>query len=377
MKALALNRIALFLSFVGLYIAGVLSVAKFLSASVPCGASHGCETVANHWTAHALGIPTAYLGFLAYAAFAALSYVRLINPKLGRKTLVIGYALSAIGTGGSLVLTYVSIAVIGATCMWCLASAFTMILLLVVHAAEMQADRPVEPEPTILNGIMLAALCLALVIALGIQGSIMRNVAMAPPLNMDFKNPPELYVPAGAHVYGNPDAPVTLVEFGDLLCPACQGEYGKIKDFIGTHPGVIRYVYREFPMIYLHGHEQSAPASIAAEIAGEQSEAKFWDFVNEMYSVQRSDLPDTNPILDVAASLGMDRKKTLERIRDPEDKAFKRMMKDLNDGMKIGVTGTPTFFILAKDVKGIRAANMYTLIDDLNRPEYKKFYKGG
>ncbi|MFI5386811.1 MAG: vitamin K epoxide reductase family protein, partial [Fimbriimonadales bacterium] len=105
MKALALNRVALTVSCVGLFISGILSIGQYYRYSVPCGSSNGCDLVAMDPSSHALGIPNAYLGFLVYAFLAGLAYWRMISPT-ARKALVIGYALAILSTIGSLALTY-------------------------------------------------------------------------------------------------------------------------------------------------------------------------------------------------------------------------------------------------------------------------------
>ncbi|HWA81858.1 MAG TPA: vitamin K epoxide reductase family protein, partial [Fimbriimonadaceae bacterium] len=260
MKAVALNRLSLLLSFAGIFVAGVLSIGKHYSVSLPCGSSHGCDIVARHWTSQALGIPTAYIGVMAYVVFAALSAWRLFIPSKAKPALIAGYILSALGALTSLVLTYYSIAVIKATCLWCLTSAGLMISLLIVHSLIMQAPAAKEPsQPSILNAVLAIGLVPVTLIALTVEG--MMIVSEAQP-NVSTSLPIEMYIPADAHVFGNPNAPVTIVEFGDLLCPACQMEYSKVKDFVGLHSGKVNYVFREFPMLRLEGHEQSTPAAI-------------------------------------------------------------------------------------------------------------------
>ena len=125
-------------------------------------------------------------------------------------------------------------------------------------------------------------------------------------------------------------------------------------------------------MYRLKGHEQSAPAAIISEIAAEKG--RFWQFADAMYSKQQEGVKDTEPILEIAKSVGVDAPNLIDRVRNPKDPAFKRMMKDVDDGSKLGVAGTPTFFICAKGSDRVLASSMSTLIDDLDRPEFKKFY---
>ncbi len=379
MKALALNRAALVLALAGVFVSGVLSIGAFFVLQIPCGSSHGCDIVARHSSSHALGIPNAYLGLLAYLVLAGLAYWRLISPP-GKRLLVIGYAIAALGSLASLVLTFVSITVIGATCLWCLSSAALMILSLIVHALLMQVASPSDidaPKPAMTNGVFLAISGLATLVALGIVGGRIVAEGTRAGYTGDFtaERPESMYLPADAHTMGDPNAPIVLIEFGDLLCPTCQGDYGKVKQFLGLHPGKIKYVFREFPMFGLKGHEQAAPAAIAAEIAGEKG--RFWQFLDGMYSQLRENVKDTQPILDCAASVGLDPKTTLERMQDEKDPAFQRMMKDIKDASSLGVEGTPTFFIIAKGVPGVRTCTPASVFDDLVLPDYAKLYGSG
>jgi protein-disulfide isomerase len=306
---------------------------------------------------------------------AFLAYKRLVNPRGTRNLLVAGYLLTALGSFVSLALTYYSVAVIRATCYWCLSSAAIMIVLLVLHALLMQAEPAVEGEPSSVNTILLAACAIVTLFALGVEGTLIVAKGSYVDPRIDQTLPVDVYLPANAHTYGDPTAPVTIVEFADLICPACQREYPKVKEFIGLHPGKVKYVFRHFPMFRLTGHQQALPAAVASEIIGEAG--RFWQFVDAMYAESRYEMKDTQPILDILKSMGLDPEKTLARIRNPEDPAFKKMTKDINDASRIGVSGTPTFFIIAPGARGVRLSTMETLFDDLERPEYKKFYKSG
>jgi protein-disulfide isomerase len=387
-KALVLNRVALVLSFAGIYISGVLSIGAHFAMSIPCGESHGCDIVARHPSSHALGIPNAYIGLIAYVILAIFSYLRLVAPIQAYKTLPIGYALTAIGTLGSLALTYEAIAVIHATCIWCLSSTATMILLLIVHSLLMQVGSPTEVKPPLesdepaaapreqsntVNVVMLAVLLLASVFALGVEWAKIvdeKNGHLEQGANRD----PKVIMPTDVHIYGDPAAPMTIVEFGDLLCPLCKDEFPKIQQFVADHKGQVKYVFRHYPVMNAPGHEQSASAAIASEILAEKGD--FWPFVTLMYTKDHAEFKDINPLLDIVQGFGVDSDKVLARIKDGKDKAFQRVVKDMTDAGKLGVHGTPTYFILAPGVLP-RAMSGETIFEDLARDEYKKFLTVG
>src|SRR5688572_20492770 len=98
-SATLLNRIAMILSFGGVFVAGTLTLAKAMNKGVPCGVDDGCDKVANHSSAIWFGQPVAYYGLAAYLLFAFLSGMRSANG-IGnsRGTILFGTIMAAGGT---------------------------------------------------------------------------------------------------------------------------------------------------------------------------------------------------------------------------------------------------------------------------------------
>jgi protein-disulfide isomerase/uncharacterized membrane protein len=375
-KALLLNRIALILAFAGIFISGVLSLAEHFGALIPCGASHGCQIVAKHPSSHMLGVPNAHVGLVAYAILAVLAGLRLFGVGKPRVTIGIGYLLAAMGTIASLLLTYIAVTEIHATCVWCLGSTATMILLLIVHALLMQSDDEAAPSAARANAAIFGIALLLTGIGLGVEA---KSFASDPNLRSGRDLKPgettvEEMIPADAHIYGNPTAPVAIVEFADLLCPSCQFEFPKIQKFVGDSHGKAKYVYRHYPMSMLPGHDFSLAAAAISEVAADKG--LFWQFVGAMYQKSHEDFKDIKALEDVAAQVGVDPEQAINRIRNDKDPAFKRTYRDIALGSKLGVIGTPCFFLIAPGLP-IRTTTAQKLFDDLDRPEYKKFVNGG
>ena len=95
MRAIWLNRVISLLTFGGIFVAGVLSVSKYLKVIPPCGGSDGCFTVANHPSSMWFGIPVAYIGLLTYLGLAALAIGRSHVGILKDRRLVMGGVLLA------------------------------------------------------------------------------------------------------------------------------------------------------------------------------------------------------------------------------------------------------------------------------------------
>ena len=164
---------------------------------------------------------------------------------------------------------------------------------------------------------------------------------------------------ASAHVRGNPDAAVTLEEFGDFQCPPC-GQFASFADgLLQEYDSRLRIVFRNFP---LPAHEHARDAALAAEAAGFQG--KFWEMHDTLYREQSawSKAPNARELFESYAStlgLNMDQfKKDMD-----SDKARERVDSDHARGESLGINITPTLFInnrpldpQEKNPEGVRAA---------------------
>jgi protein-disulfide isomerase len=164
---------------------------------------------------------------------------------------------------------------------------------------------------------------------------------------------------ASAHVRGNPEAPVTLEEFGDFQCPPCGQFAGFAEELLKEYDSRLRVVFRNFP---LPAHEHAREAALAAEAAGFQG--KFWEMHDTLYREQStwSKAPNTRELFEsYAGTLGLDMdqfKKDMD-----SDKARERVDSDHALGDSLGIKVTPTLFINKRPVEpeqknpeGVRAA---------------------
>ena len=89
-----------------------------------------------------------------------------------------------------------------------------------------------------------------------------------------------------SHATGNPNAALTVVEFGDFECPACGREEPVAREIRAKYANQIRFVFRQFPLVHVHPFaERAAQASNALQ------QGKFWEAVDKIYS-QQADLSD-------------------------------------------------------------------------------------
>lgn len=138
---------------------------------------------------------------------------------------------------------------------------------------------------------------------------------------------------------GRPDAKVVLVEFSDFQCPFC-GRYSRetypqiVKEYVES--GAVKYVFRHFPIEQLH--PQAKGAAQAAECAAAQG--KFWPVHARLFGNQNALALSSLP--QVVAGLGLNDASFRPCLNAP---LLTAVTADLDAGAKLGITGTPTFFI--------------------------------
>ncbi len=148
-------------------------------------------------------------------------------------------------------------------------------------------------------------------------------------------------------VKGDPDAPVTIIEFSDFQCPFCARFFQQTlplieKNYIET--GKVKLVYRDLPLASIHPN--AIPSHIAAECADDQG--KFWEYHDILFENQsqwnRLGLDDLrNIFLQYADDLELDAV-SYDSCLDSSD-IVNEINDDLVDARALGATGTPTFFI--------------------------------
>jgi protein-disulfide isomerase len=164
--------------------------------------------------------------------------------------------------------------------------------------------------------------------------------------------------PESAHIRGNPDAPVTLEEYGDFQCPPC----GMFAAFLGQlekeYESRLRVVFRNFPLAM---HQHAREAALAAEAAGLQGH--FWEMHDVLYREQEtwSKAPNVRELFEsYAGTIGLD----LDKFKNDMDSepARARVDADRQRGESLGIQTTPTLFInnqpletKDKNPEGIRA----------------------
>jgi Na+/H+ antiporter NhaA len=148
------------------------------------------------------------------------------------------------------------------------------------------------------------------------------------------------------HIRGNPEAPLTLVEYGDYECPFCSRATGGIDEVVGHFGDELRYVWRHLPLERVH--PRAFDAARAAEAAGLQG--KYFE-MGKMLFANQDDLEWSN-IYRYANAIGLDIERFDEDVRVHPSKALHRVQDDAQDAELMDLNSTPTFFVNGKRHKG-------------------------
>lgn len=155
-------------------------------------------------------------------------------------------------------------------------------------------------------------------------------------------------------VLGNPDAPVTVIEFSDYECPFCKRSFDdmlvKLKaEYVAT--GKVKMVLRDFPLSF---HEPKATEeAVAANCAREQGgDSVYVAYHNKIFAYALSNGAGTSKSLsDIAVEIGIDRTKFESCIANNDYEA--EVQKDISDGNAAFVGGTPTYYVGKSSPDGI------------------------
>ena len=300
----------------------------------------GCDTVRASRYAEILGLPMPVLGAAMYSALALLLFAeQLIATEFARK---VRYAFTAIAAAGflfSVYLTGLEAFVIHAWCAWCVGSAVAITLIFGTATMELirPARRPDDAAAMATLRHLFTITIVAMVIGIPAFIFLSRHGELPPVVQASDAAIKKYLIRPDSHVAGNPNAPVTVVEFGDFECPACGREDPVVREVMQKYGDRVRFIFRQYPLEQIHMNAmQAAEASECAAAQG-----KFWPAKDKLYDGQ-SDL--TEPALYLYADqLGLDKARFSQCLSSHATQA--RIREDMADAHALGVDRTPTFFV--------------------------------
>ena len=159
--------------------------------------------------------------------------------------------------------------------------------------------------------------------------------------------------------HGPVDAPVTIVEFGDLECPACKAAQPNLTKLMEEEPKM-KLIFQNFPLESLH--KWSLLGAKYVDCVSQQGNDIVFKFISTVYTHQGEITADTADakLKDFAKEAGANADTAAACVAKPETEA--RVRKSIALGEKMNVNSTPTFFINGRKVVGLGNSTPYEVV---------------
>jgi protein-disulfide isomerase len=349
-----------------------------------------CDAVALSGYAAHFGIPNFLYGIGFYLLIIVISIFNLFSTKLNLKNFFVYlFWLSLVSVLVSIYLFFVSHFIIESFCILCMIIyGINILLLLVTFMAENWSIKKLFK--TLVDDIVLyfssSLRTIVFIILSGITITLLLYFN-ANPLLGEARPPDKIQIEidhskATPHrlVAGTSDVPlITAIIFTDYECHFCGKAAEEFKKVMSNNPD-IRLIFKDYPLdqscnqrLPRPFHHNSCKASLHARCAAEQG--KFWEYHDLLFENQGQYNDET--LIKYAQDLELDVDKFLKCTTSK--KYLDSIITDIDEGVALGVSGTPTFFIESKKLEGYRTAEDYQAFideikDDIKRQqeEYEK-----
>ncbi len=155
-------------------------------------------------------------------------------------------------------------------------------------------------------------------------------------------------------VKGTANALVTIVAFTDFECPSCARQHPVLDQIVNEFGDRVRLVVRDFP---LSQHANARKAAEAAEAAREQG--KYWEYATILFRNQSA--LGVDKLRQYATEVGLDRARFDASL--DSGKFSEKVQRDVIDGRRLGVSGTPTLYINGKRISDNSYASLKSAIE--------------
>lgn len=323
-----------------------------------------CDRVSESRYAAVAGVPISALAIAVYGALAVLLALPLLRPRrrLAAVSLDLAAGLAGLTALAALALAAVAALEIRALCLYCALLQAASIALFAVLAARWRrsrAGRGAGGRPARGWGPAAGAALLALaagavpaaIAALGFEANALAvadraaAASSAAPASRYLSRSAVSFDTGDSPAVGPPDAPVQVVVFGDYNCSHCRDFDPEALRLAEEFAGDVRVVFKFFPLDatcnrYMERQSSSCLAAAAAYAAHRQD--RFLDYHLLLYEHFQNHAPQR--LLDNAEEAGItDREAFTAAIQS--DAALRHLERDIDEGVRGGVQGTPTIFV--------------------------------
>jgi protein-disulfide isomerase len=160
----------------------------------------------------------------------------------------------------------------------------------------------------------------------------------------------------GAPIRGTADAPVTLVEFSDFHCPFCKRVQPTLTQVLEKYPGKVRLLFRHLPLDALH--PQARNAAEASWCA--QDQGKFWEYHDLLFA--NAPKAGEDDLKHYAGQIDLDMRKFESCLSQKAN--HDSIQRDIDEVTKLGMSGTPAFFINGRPISGAQPFEKFVQVID-------------
>ncbi len=322
--------------------------------------SINCDTVSQSPYSIFLGLPVPVWGILGYAFVLILLPFAWSKPNEEKRLWVLLFLVFLAFSIYSIILALISTFLIHSYCIMCILNYGVNFLLLFYAYLILRRFETQGVFTTLKNDIFYLWQRRKHSLSLMIPFPMATLVLLVYfPVYWSF-DPPELsaYIPHGITEDGHPwigaeNPEIEIVEFTDYQCFQCNKMHFFLRQTMVNHPGKIKLIHRHFPMDHEVNplvkkplHPGSAKMAMLTIYAASQN--KFWQMNDLLFSIAR--VTPNIRIRDLADQTGLNYETLLRAIYNR--KIQYRLKKDIADGLKLGITGTPSFLIDGKVYSG-------------------------
>jgi len=352
--------VVLVLALLGLAVSAYLSVSHYrihtdMAYSSFCAVSRAvnCDTVSQSPYAIFLGVPVPVWGVWGYAFFTAM--LLQTRPAVRRRRRM--WALLTLTAAGfsaySMVLAVISTFFIRSYCVLCILTyVINRSLLFYAWLVRRRFDdegffRALSKDIAFLKERKKAAATALLPFLLAAAAGIIFFPPYwhftPPPLSADVSRG---VTPDGHPWIGAADPEMVIVEFADYQCFQCRKVHFYLRHIIDDYPDRIRLVHRHFPMDHKVNPIVREPLHVRAGALAmlgifAQEKGRFWRMNDLLFDIARE--PRGIDLQEIADWTGIDRGELEAALKDR--KIWNRLIREIRDALKAGVTGTPAFLI--------------------------------
>ena len=149
------------------------------------------------------------------------------------------------------------------------------------------------------------------------------------------------------HIFGDPNAPVKLIEFSDPECPFCKQFHKTMHQIVKDYNGQVAWAYRQFPLDSLHpkARKEAEAIECAGELGGND---KFWSYLDKIFEVTPSNNGlDLSLLPEIAVQVGLNRNNFETCLNSGRQAA--NVESQYQDAVASGGEGTPYSIVVAKN----------------------------